>query len=71
VTSMSRAGSSCLKKKLAWSNMKEDCYIDRGITLDLVLYPAIRCPNLMDCGEFVVVLWSLSFIEEWHGSSPL
>jgi hypothetical protein len=35
----------------AWSNWKEDCIIDRGITLDLVVYPAVSCPNLIDRGE--------------------
>jgi hypothetical protein len=45
-------GSSCLD--FAWSNLKEDCIIDRGnlleedLVLDLDL--AFCCPNLIDCG---------------------
>jgi hypothetical protein len=36
---------------LPWSSSEEDCNIDRGITLDLILYPVVRCPHLIDCGE--------------------
>jgi hypothetical protein len=50
--------------------MKEkDCKIDRSITLDLVLYPAVRCPNLIDCGElrrcFVVSFFLLGVVREF------
>jgi hypothetical protein len=31
-------------------HMKEDCVTDRGITPDLVVYLAVSCPNLIECG---------------------